>query len=67
LHSLTLAYPTPDLLKKYDDVVTNYNKMIFERSLENKELVSLRDWLLPMLMNGQVTVTSSTQSKAKEA
>lgn len=67
LHSLALAYPTPDLLKKYDDVVTNYNKMIFERSLENKELVSLRDWLLPMLMNGQVTVTSSTQSKAKEA
>ncbi|MAX56646.1 MAG: restriction endonuclease subunit S [Alcanivoracaceae bacterium] len=56
LHSLSLAYPTPDLLKKYDDVVTNYNKMIFERSLENRELVSLRDWLLPMLMNGQVTV-----------
>lgn len=56
LHSLTLAYPTPDLLKKYDDVVTNYNKMIFERSVENKELVNLRDWLLPMLMNGQVTV-----------
>jgi len=57
LHSLTLAYPTADLLKKYDDVVTNYNKMIFERSLENRELISLRDWLLPMLMNGQVTVT----------
>lgn len=56
LHSLTLAYPTADLLKKYDDVVTNYNKMIFERSLENRELISLRDWLLPMLMNGQVTV-----------
>lgn len=56
LHSLTLAYPTPDLLKKYDDVVTNYNKVIFERSVENKELVSLRDWLLPMLMNGQVIV-----------
>lgn len=56
LHSLTLAYPTADLLKKYDDVVTNYNKVIFERSLENRELISLRDWLLPMLMNGQVTV-----------
>ena len=23
---------------------------------ENQELASLRDWLLPMLMNGQVTV-----------
>ncbi|MTT53927.1 restriction endonuclease subunit S [Alcanivorax sp. VBW004] len=56
LHSLTLAYPTAGLLNKYDDVVTNYNKMIFERSLENRELISLRDWLLPMLMSGQVTV-----------
>lgn len=56
LHSLALAYPTEDLLKKYDDIVSNYNKMIFERSLENIELLKLRDWLLPMLMNGQVTV-----------
>lgn len=56
LHSLTLAYPTSDLLKKYDEIVKNYNKMIFERSLENRELIALRDWLLPMLMNGQVTV-----------
>lgn len=56
LYSLVLAYPTTDLLQKYDDVVTNYNKMIFEKSLENQELIKLRDWLLPMLMNGQVTV-----------
>lgn len=56
LYSLTLAFPTIDTLKKYDEVVTNYNKMIFERSLENQELAELRDWLLPMLMNGQVSV-----------
>ncbi|MEQ1966949.1 restriction endonuclease subunit S [Xenorhabdus nematophila] len=56
LHTLILAHPTTDLLKKYDDIVSNYNKMIFERSLENQELIKLRDWLLPMLMNGQVTV-----------
>lgn len=56
LHGLSLAYPEPELLKKYDAIVTNCNKMIFERSLENQELTRLRDWLLPMLMNGQVTV-----------
>jgi type I restriction enzyme S subunit len=56
LHSLTLVYPTPDMLEKYDEVVKNYNKMIFYRSLENRNLVSLRDWLLPMLMNGQLKV-----------
>lgn len=67
LHSLTLAYPPADLLKKYDDVVTHYNKMIFERSLENEELIRLRDWLLPMLMNGQVTVTTPAQPQKAEA
>jgi type I restriction enzyme S subunit len=30
--------------------------MIFARSMENQHLTQLRDWLLPMLMNGQVTV-----------
>ena len=33
---------------------------------QNLELVSLRDWLLPMLMNGQVTVSSATQPTMKE-
>ena len=56
LHSLPLAYPKSELLKRYDETVSNYNKMIFDRSLENQKLIELRDWLLPMLMNGQVTV-----------
>jgi type I restriction enzyme S subunit len=34
---------------------------------ENEQLAKLRDWLLPMLMNGQVTVTSPTKTKAAEA
>jgi type I restriction enzyme S subunit len=25
-------------------------------SLENSRLIALRDWLLPMLMNGQATI-----------
>ena len=56
LHSLPLAYPTNILLKEYDKVVSQYNKMVFVRSMENQHLTQLRDWLLPMLMNGQVTV-----------
>ena len=27
-----------------------------KENFKNQELASLRDWLLPMLMNGQVTV-----------
>lgn len=56
LHSLPLAYPTAELLRKYDEVVSGYNQMVFARSMENQQLTQLRDWLLPMLMNGQVTV-----------
>lgn len=67
LHSLRLACPQYNLLKKYDDIVTNHNKLIFERSSENQELGKLRDWLLPMLMNGQVTVNSSNLPQTAEA
>lgn len=56
LHSLPLAYPPTELLTEYDRVVLRYNQMIFTRSMENQHLTQLRDWLLPMLMNGQVTV-----------
>jgi type I restriction enzyme S subunit len=56
LHSLLLAYPPTELLKEYNKVVSVYNQMVFTRSMENLHLVQLRDWLLPMLMNGQVTV-----------
>lgn len=39
------------LNKKFDSVFTT----VHLKNMENKELASLRDWLLPMLMNGQVT------------
>ncbi|MBB7684431.1 restriction endonuclease subunit S [Escherichia coli] len=56
LHSLQVVCPEPGLLKRYDDIVSEYNKMIFTRSLENQDLIKLRDWLLPTLMNGQVKI-----------
>lgn len=58
LHSLPLAYPTPDVLIAFNDIVSKYNKAVFNRSMENQQLIQLRDWLLPMLMNGQVTVSN---------
>ncbi|EPP5305231.1 restriction endonuclease subunit S [Klebsiella aerogenes] len=56
LHSLKVVCPEPELLKRYDGIVSEYNKMIFTRSLENQDLIKLRDWLIPLFMNGQVTV-----------
>ena len=57
LYSLPLACPSTDLLKKYNDIVSSYNQVVFVRSMENQQLAQLRDWLLPLLMNGQVAVS----------
>ena len=44
-----------------DDIthLHNLNNLIFaqeQKSLETEKLIQLRDWLLPMLMNGQATI-----------
>ena len=62
LHSLKLAYPPKELLEKYDSIVSKYNEMIFVRSMENQKLEELRDWLLPMLMNGQISIQDAESS-----
>ncbi len=64
LFSLKPTYPNSRQLKACDAIVSKYNDMIFINSNENQQLSQLRDWLLPMLMNGQVTVyDQSVQAK----
>lgn len=60
LFSLKLVYPKDDILKKYNKSVFKYNQIILNNHKQNQQLSELRDWLLPMLMNGQVVPTSST-------
>jgi type I restriction enzyme S subunit len=45
-----------DILQKYYKLADQIFSGIMTHSFETKELINLRDWLLPMLMNGQVTV-----------
>lgn len=47
---------TKELKEIYNKVVSSFYNQIENNLKENQELASLRDWLLPMLMNGQVTV-----------
>lgn len=65
LYSLKLAYPPKELLEKYDSIVSKYNEMIFIRSMENQKLEELRDWLLPMLMNGQISIRDAEEHIVK--
>jgi type I restriction enzyme, S subunit len=48
--------PPKELLYEFDKIHKPISKRIAETKKQNQELASLRDWLLPMLMNGQVTV-----------
>lgn len=56
LFSIKVIIPDDKFIKAYQEII----KPAFEEQniieQENQQLVSLRDWLLPMLMNGQVKV-----------
>ena len=51
-----IVLPPSELLQKFSEIVAPIHKKIGQCRKENRELTKLRDWLLPMLMNGQVTV-----------
>lgn len=51
-----LAIPDSAFVEKFAAVVEPAFKRISANTQENQHLTQLRDWLLPMLMNGQVTV-----------
>lgn len=53
---VSFAKPPADTLNMFYSIVQPSFEMIESNALQNQELASLRDWLLPMLMNGQVTV-----------
>ena len=50
------AIPPIELAEKFYDFMKPIQIKKEKNLKENQELASLRDWLLPMLMNGQVTV-----------
>ena len=55
-HTPFLCPPT-DLLNRYNKVADILVETQIEYAKQTKQLVELRDWLLPMLMNGQVKVS----------
>lgn len=51
-----IILPDRAVAQKYQDAVTPWFEKKKVSIFENLELAQLRDWLLPLLMNGQVTV-----------
>lgn len=54
--SLKVVKPKDELIEKFLGSVRSIFLKQNNLELQNQELAQLRDWLLPMLMNGQVTV-----------
>lgn len=63
INKCPIVLPTTMLLKKFEEQVGSIYKEMSLNANESQKLRTLRDWLLPMLMNGQVTVKPSTESK----
>ena len=54
LLNINIAIPSKAILNKFKDKVNFALRKIHHYWKENQNLIALRDWLLPMLMNGQV-------------
>lgn len=50
--------PSNNQLLNFEEIVEKSYKKIANNLIENRKLAELQDWLLPMLMNGQVKVNS---------
>jgi type I restriction enzyme S subunit len=61
LFSLKVIKPSPEIVNKYQDAIQPAFEKQNTVELENQQLSSLRDWLLPMLMNGQVKVKDTIE------
>ena len=56
LYDLNIIVPEENILEKFNTIVKQNYETIKLNSIQNQELTQLRDWLLPMLINGQVKV-----------
>lgn len=56
LTDMTVSLPPQNVLLKFNSIIDNLLEQMKNVQRQNQELTQLRDWLLPMLMNGQVKV-----------
>ena len=57
LAGVHIIIPEAIVLRAYHEATQAIYAQISKNICENQELVKLRDWLLPMLMNGQATIS----------
>lgn len=66
LGKLPFLVPSEELQKSFANIFKPVSQKMAKNEEENQELASLRDWLLPMLMNGQVKVGEAKEYVQEE-
>ena len=56
LTDMAVSLPPQNVLLKFNSIIDNLLEQMKNVQRQNQELTQLRDWLLPMLINGQVKV-----------
>lgn len=56
INNIMLLMPDKSVINNYNQKFAASYQTILNNQRQNQHLTALRDWLLPMLMNGQVTV-----------
>jgi len=67
IKELRITLPPANLLESSQDLFRNFATQILNNVSQNQQLASLRDWLLPMLMNGQVKVMDKMENELSMA
>ena len=57
------VYPPTNIVEQFYDFAKPIHQQIQKNLIQSQELAELRDWLLPMLMNGQVTVPGAYETQ----
>lgn len=65
LYEMKVVIPESSEVKAFEEIVQPIEQKIRATEQENRELTKLRDWLLPMLMNGQATVVDAEEEVSK--
>jgi len=65
LYALPVVAPPGDVLKRFEAIVGPIEKKIQICETQNRCLAKLRDWLLPMLMNGQAKIMDAKKEESQ--
>lgn len=66
LEKMSILIPNSNIMKEFTDNISNLILRKYNNEVENKELTSLRDFLLPLLINEQVTFKDKYEIKNKD-